>query len=628
MSRFDQPSYRALLRGVRKPARYTGGELHAVDKSGSFFDYDPDRRIHFALCFPDLYEIGMSNLAIQILYSILNRDSQTFCERCFAPDFDMRAHLRENKLALTSLETGTALADFDMVGMSLHYELAYTAVLEMLDLGGIPLFSSQRGQKDPIVIAGGPIACNLEPMAPFFDAILLGEGEEALPEIVDALKKKKREGQTRQEYLASIAAITGVYIPSFYEVDYLEDGRVGRIAPVHAAAPPRIKKRLVADLNQAAVPLQPLVPNIELVHDRMVMEVLRGCARGCRFCQAGFTYRPLRERDRDTLVETAGHLIRNTGYEEMGLLSLSTTDYSQLENLVRALLPMTEPRHINLSLPSLRLDAFDFELAKEIARTRRAGLTFAPEAGTQRLRDVINKNISEEDMMDAARTAFLNGWDRLKLYFMLGLPTETGQDVEGIIVLVRKLIALWDDLPRESRSKRLRVTVSSSYFIPKPFTPFQWSKQITVEEMAAKQEQLASGLRDRRVTFSWNAFESAELEAVLSRGDRRLAAVILQAWEAGSYLDAWYEHFDASRWRAALGLIPGGASFYTRARPLEEIFPWDHLDVGVTREFLRGEWEKSGRGETTPSCYDRCSACGCQDYGAGLCPGGGIRGGG
>ncbi|NLA95746.1 MAG: TIGR03960 family B12-binding radical SAM protein, partial [Clostridiaceae bacterium] len=531
----------------------------------------------------------------------------------------------ENKLPLTSLESGTALADFDMVGMSLHYELAYTTVLEMLNLGGIPLFSSRRSQEDPFVIAGGPIACNLEPMAPFFDAILLGEGEEALPEIVEALKEKKRERLTRQEFLVSIAGITGVYIPSFYEVEYLEDGRIGRIAPVHAAAPHRIKKRLVTDLNQAAVPFQPVVPNVELVHDRMVMEVLRGCARGCRFCQAGFTYRPLRERDRDTLVETAGHLIRNTGYEEMGLLSLSTPDYSKLESLVRALLPMTEPRHINLSLPSLRLDAFDFELAKEIARTRRAGLTFAPEAGTQRLRDVINKNISEEDMMDAARTAFLNGWDRLKLYFMLGLPTETDQDVDGIIGLVRKLIALWDDLSGESRSKRLRVTVSSSFFIPKPFTPFQWSQQITVDQMDAKQEQLASGLRDRRVSFSWNTFESAELEAVLSRGDRRLATVIHHAWEAGSYLDAWHEHFNASRWQAALELIPGGASFYTRGRPPEEIFPWDHLDVGVTKEFLRGEWEKSGRGEATPSCYDRCSVCGCQDYQAGLCPGGGFQ---
>ncbi len=621
MNRFDQPAYRAMLRGVRKPARYTGGELHAVDKSASFFETDKEKRVHFALCFPDLYEIGMSNLAMQILYAILNGDDHTFCERCFAPDFDMRDYLRENKLPLASLETGTALSEFDMVGLSLHYELAYPAVLEMLDLGGIPLLSSQRGQGDPIVIAGGPIACNLEPMAPYFDAILLGEGEQALPEIMEALKVKKSEGRTRQDFLASMAAIPGVYIPSFYEVEYLEDGRVGRILPVHEAAAPVIRKRLVADLNQAAVPLRPIVPNIELVHDRMVMEVLRGCARGCRFCQAGFTYRPLRERDRENLLETAGHLIRNTGYEEMGLLSLSTTDYSQLERLVTELLPMTEPRHINLSLPSLRLDAFDFELAKEIAKTRRAGLTFAPEAGTQRLRDVINKNISEEDMLGAARTAFLNGWDRLKLYFMLGLPTETDQDVDGIVTLVRKLIALWDDLPRESRSKRLKVAVSTSFFIPKPFTPFQWSRQITVEEMAAKQQQLASGLRDRRITFSWNAFESAELEGVLSRGDRRLAAVIRRAWEAGSYLDAWYEHFDASRWREALELIPGGAAFYNRGRPQEENFPWDHLDVGVSKEFLAGEWDKAGRGETTHSCYDGCSACGCQDYQAGLCPG-------
>ncbi|NLB05009.1 MAG: TIGR03960 family B12-binding radical SAM protein [Fastidiosipila sp.] len=610
-----------MLRSVRKPARYTGGELHAVDKNRFFFKKDQDLRVHFALCFPDLYEIGMSNLAIQILYAILNRDDDTYCERCFAPDFDMRGYLRERGLPLTSLESGTPLSDFDMVGMSLQYELSYTAVLEMLDLGGIPLLAAKRDEADPIVIAGGPITCNPEPMAPFFDAILLGDGEEALPEIIEALKSKKRNALTRREFLTSIAGIEGLYIPSLYDVAYLEDGRVKGIHPIDPAAPPRVKKRLVRDLDRASMPLEPVVPNMEVIHDRMVMEVLRGCARGCRFCQAGFTYRPLRERSQETLVRTAGRLIENTGYEEMGLLSLSTTDYSQLEDLVLALLPMTEPRHINLSLPSLRLDAFDFNLAKEIAKTRRAGLTFAPEAGTQRLRDVINKNISEEEMLDAAETAFLNGWDRLKLYFMLGLPTETDQDVNGIVTLVRKLIAVWDHLPRESRSKRLKVTVSTSFFIPKPFTPFQWAQQITPDEMAAKQEQLAAGLRDRRVSFTWNTFESARLEGVLSRGDRRLAAVIRRAWETGAYLDAWHEHFQADLWQDALELIPGGADFYTRGRQPQEVFPWEHLDVGVSRDYLQSEWNKSKKGEVTPSCYDRCSACGCQDFKAGLCPG-------
>lgn len=622
MNRFDQASTRAMLRGVKKPARYTGGELNAVNKGDDFFDLPPQERVHFALCFPDLYEIAMSNLAIQILYHILNQDEKTFCERSFAPDLDMRLYLRERGLPLTSLETGSPLSSFDMLGISLHYELAYSSMLEMLDLGGIPLEASQRGEDDPLVIAGGPIACNLEPVAPFLDIIVLGDGEEVLPEIIEKVKEKKQKGQSRQAFLASLARMTGVYIPSLYQLAYEADGRVASIQPSQAGVPDRVKKRLIKDLNQAPMPLKPIVPFLEAVHDRMVMEVLRGCARGCRFCQAGFTYRPLRERSQETLLEGAEELIRHTGYEEMGLLSLSTSDYSQLESLVRSLLPMTQPCHINLSLPSLRLDSFDFDLAREIARTRRAGLTFAPEAGSQRLRDVINKNLTEEDMTQAARTAFVHGWDRLKLYFMLGLPTETDQDVDGIIDLVHKFLAVWDDLPREVRSKRLNVTVSCAYFIPKPFTPFQWAPQISLEAMKEKQARLAVGLKDRRVSFRWHDYQTSILEGVLSRGDRRLAPVIREAWQKGAYLDAWHEHFQADIWDQAMARIPGGADFYNRQRPLDEIFPWDHMDLGVTREFLRQEWDKAQEAATTPSCYDRCSACGCQSYRAGVCPGG------
>lgn len=622
MDRFDQASYRALLRQVKKPARYTGGELNAADKGDHFFSQPVGQGLHIALCFPDLYEIGMSNLAIQILYAILNQEEADFCERCFAPDTDMREQLKARQLPLTSLETGTPLKQFDLVGFSLHYELAYTTLLDMLQLGGIPLKSAERGEGDPLVIAGGPIACNLEPVAPFLDGILLGDGEEALPEMVQVVKQKKREGLTRRETLLALAALPGVYIPSFYQAEYLADGRLAGLVPLVPEAPEGIVKRLVRDLDKAALPDRPIVPNLEVVHDRMVMEVLRGCARGCRFCQAGFTYRPLRERSKEVLLDAAERLIENTGYEEMGLLSLSTTDHSEIESLVRELLPLTEPRHINLSLPSLRLDAFDFELAKQIAKTRRAGLTFAPEAGTQRLRDVINKNLTEEDMLGAARTAFQNGWDRLKLYFMLGLPTETDQDVDGIIELVGKLVAVWDDLPREERSRRLQVTVSTSFFIPKPFTPFQWARQISLEEMREKQQRLAAGLRDRRVSFRWHGFESSLLEGVLSRGDRRLAPVIEQAWRSGAYLDAWHEHFQPELWQEALELIEGGASFYTDGRPESERFPWDHLQVGVTQDFLLREWEKSKAGERTGSCYDLCSACGCQVYRTGVCPGG------
>ncbi|HZK28815.1 MAG TPA: TIGR03960 family B12-binding radical SAM protein [Clostridia bacterium] len=619
MNRFDDPQYRAMLRQVQKPARYTGGELHAVDKRPSFFNLDPQVRVHFALCFPDLYEIGMSNLAMQILYDILNRRDNTFCERCFAPAPDLRSFLKTRGLPLTSLETRTPLSDFDMLGFSLGYELAYTSVLEMLSLGGIPLESVDRKESDPLIIAGGPIACNLEPMAPFFDVIFLGDGEEALSEIIQAVHLKKRSGLSRLEFLRLVSQIPGVYVPSFYRARYHEDGTLRKIEAVDACAPQQVEKRLVRDLNQARMPLNPILPNLEVVHDRMVMEVFRGCARGCRFCQAGFTYRPMRERSKDTLFAAATALISNTGCDEIGLLSLSTTDYSKLEELVRELLPITEPRHINLSLPSIRLDAFDFELAKQIAQTRRAGLTFAPEAGTQRLRDVINKNITEDDMVNAAKTAFLNGWSRLKLYFMLGLPTETREDVDGIVALTRQFLAAWDDLPRDKRSKRVHVTVSTSFFIPKPFTPFQWSRQISLDEMREKQQQLADKLSDRRVAFHWHEFESSLLEAVLSRGDRRLAPVIRKAWEAGCYLDAWHEHFRWDLWQEALAMIEEGTDFYTRERPEDEVFPWDHLDIGVTRSFLWDEWQESKRGETTAACLERCSVCGCQHYETGIC---------
>jgi radical SAM family uncharacterized protein len=619
MERFDSPHYRSILRMVNKPARYVGGELNAVDKSRDFFSLPRAERVHFALCFPDLYEIGMSNLAIQVLYSALNCEDHVFCERCFAPDVDLRILLRERHLPIVSIETMTPLNEFDIIGFSLHYELAYTAVLEMLNLAGIPLYSEDRGKNDPLVVAGGPIACNLEPLAPFFDLIMIGDGEYHLPQLVQEYRKCKMENLSKSYFLHKVCGMDGVYVPSFYEPQYRDDGRIDGIKVIEPDAPKSVRKALVRDFDLALIPKSPIVPNIEVTHDRMIIEIFRGCARGCRFCQAGFTYRPLRERSPWKLIDAAKHLIDVTGYDEIGLLSLSTSDYSRLDDLTRVLLPMTEPRHINLSLPSLRLDSFEGELAERLARIRRGGLTFAPEAGTQRLRDVINKNITEDDLFDAAVTAFENGWDRLKLYFMLGLPTETDEDVQAIVDLTTRLLSVWRDIPKERRSKRLMVTVSTSFFIPKPFTPFQWERQISIEEMKAKQALLADGLSDRRISYRWHDFESSVIEAVLARGDRRLSSVIEHAWRAGAYLDAWHEHFDPDIWADALSLIPGGAEFYTRERDEDELFPWEHLDFGVTRHFFERERKLSREGRVSLSCFDGCSRCGCDLWQTGIC---------
>ncbi len=620
MKRFNSPAYRSMLRSVEKPARYVGGELHAVDKSDRFFSLAEKDRVHFALCFPDLYEIGMSNLAIQIIYALLNRDENVFCERCFAPAADLRSYLKQRGMPLVSIETMTPLSAFDIVGFSLHYELAFTSVLEMLSLAGIPLYAEDREENSPLIVAGGPITCNIEPMAPFFDLVMIGDGEFLLPALLEIYREHKASGRSKTDFLRSVCGMDGVYVPSFYKVDYHDDGSVKEIKTADPCVPAVVRKAVVRDLNLAPIPCDPVVPNIEVTHDRMILEIFRGCARGCRFCQAGFTYRPLRERSPETLFDAAEKLIQSTGCDEIGLLSLSSSDYSHLNQLTRELLRVTDAKHINLSLPSLRLDAFSLQLAQRLAKTRRAGLTFAPEAGTQRLRDVINKNITEEDLFCAAKTAFENGWDRLKLYFMLGLPTETEADLEGIVDLAERLLLLWGEIPKTVRSKRLAVTISTSIFIPKPFTPFQWERQISIDEMRGRQSHLASGLRDRRVSYHWHAFESSVIEAVLARGDRRLAQVVENAWREGAYLDAWHEHFKWEIWRDALTLIPGGADFYVRERREDEIFPWDHIDIGVTRDFLNRERKRSKEGRLTHSCFDGCAGCGCDVWQTGLCP--------
>ncbi len=611
---------RAILRQVEKPARYTGGEWQACDKREVFFRLPEEDRIRFAFCFPDLYEIGMSNLALQILYAALNKDEHTWCERFFEPASDMREQLTRENIALSSIESGTPLNAFDIVGMSISYELAYTTVLDMLHLGKIPLRSVDRGEQDPLVVAGGPVACNLEPMAPFFDLIMIGDGEELLSSVTALYRAKKQNHWTKRDFLLTACQLEGIYVPAFYDVTYHPDGTIDTIEPNVPQAPRVIQKSIINDLNRAEMPLTPIVPNLNVVHDRMVMEIFRGCARGCRFCQAGFIYRPMRERSLENLSEAARTLFQQTGCDELGLLSLSTTDYSLLSELLEKLIPCAEKYHVNLSLPSLRLDAFERDMAEQVATTRRAGLTFAPEAGTQRLRDVINKNIVEEDLLQATDVALRNGWERIKLYFMLGLPTETDDDVDGIGSMVNHLITCWRNIPDQLRTRRFFINVSTSIFIPKPFTPFQWAAQISPDVMRERQQRVAAALRpNRRVNYQWHQFESSVLEAVFSRGDRRLADVIEKAWMQGCVLDAWHEHFRWDIWEPLLSEIPGGIHFYTRERSLHEQFPWDHIQIGVNRAFLEHEWQRAMKGKTTPACFEQCSHCGARAFGGGVC---------
>lgn len=609
---------RAVLNRVEKPGRYVGGEWNHIDKSESFYKLNADERLHTAFCFPDLYEIGMSNLALQILYQAINSEGKMFCERAFMPAPDMRAIMKDENISLESIETGTALRDFDVLAFSLHYELSYSAVLEMLSLSGIPFYASERNDTDPLVIAGGPISCNLEPMAEFFDLIQLGEGERILPELLELYRVYKGRGETREAYLRAAAQLEGVYVPGFYEAVYDDNGFIS-LELLEPSAPAVIKRRLEANLDEVIYPTEPMVPSMEVVHDRAVLELFRGCSRGCRFCQAGYFYRPVRERSLPTLLEYSEELISSTGADELGLLSLSSSDYSRREELMPALIERTAGCHVNLSLPSLRLDSFDFNLMEQISGTRKAGLTFAPEAGTQRLRDVINKNITEEDMLQTADIAFRGGWSNIKLYFMLGLPTETENDVRGIADLCRKVLKVWTDIPHEERPRQAKITAALSFFIPKPWTPFQWAEQITPSHMKEKVQLLTELLRDRRISLQWHEYESSRIEGVLARGDRRLAPVIEKVWQKGSFLDAWHEHFSAERWDQALEECGLSSELYTRERSTDEVLPWDHMDIRVNKRFLLRELKLAREGKTTDSCMDLCSYCGLQGEDCGIC---------
>ena len=594
-----------ILPKVQKPARYTGGELGAVYK-------DPDKvDIRFAFCFPDLYEIGMSSQATQILYSVLNSDESIWCERFFAPWFDMREQMETEGAELFSLESRTPLSEFDVIGFTLQYEMSYTNVLYMLELGKVKLLSSERGEDDPYVVGGGPCTCNPEPMAEFFDMFSLGDGEEADNEICHCIAECRRQGKTRRETLIACSAIEGVYVPSLYEPEYLPDGRLSGYRALEGAPALPVRKRVFMDMDDAPYPLNPIVPSMAVIHDRPSVEVLRGCIRGCRFCQAGFIYRPFRCKDASLICTQARTLIENTGYDEISLLSLSTSDHPQLEEIMDGLVDWSIENKVNLSLPSLRVDSFTGTLAQKLRQVRESGLTFAAEAGTQRLRNVINKNITEEEILSGCEDAFMNGYTAVKLYFMLGLPTETDEDVLAISALCQKIVDLFYSLPNRPRGKSVTVSASVSCFIPKPKTPFEFCGFNGVEELRRKQQMLVGSVRSRKIDISYHDSETSYIETVLAKGDRRVHEAVLAAYRSGSIFDGWSEGFSYEKWMDAFRETGIDADFYAmRQREPGEFEPWDIVDYGVSKAFLKREYEKAVAAQTTPNCREMCSGCG------------------
>ena len=602
-----------LLSQVQKPGRYSGGELNSVVKPLN------EVEIRYAFCFPDLYEVGMSHLGMKILYSLLNNMEGVWCERVFAPDTDMEDLMRSNGVDLFGLESRDSIRSFDFIGFTLQYEMSYTGVLNMLELAGVPLLAKDRDDSCPIVVAGGPCACNPEPLADFVDVFSLGEGEEATVELTELYRKHKRKGFCKAAFLREAAQIEGHYVPSLYDVSYNEDGTIHAVTPKDGA-PAKVRKRIMMDMDASFYPEKFVVPFTEIVHDRAVSEIFRGCIRGCRFCQAGFIYRPVREKSPEVIDRQSHSLCGTSGYEEFSLSSLSTSDYSRLEELLPQLLEWAEKEHTNISLPSLRIDGFSEELANRLNVLRRSGLTFAPEAGTQRLRDAVNKNLTEEEILRTAGRAFAGGWTAVKLYFMMGLPTETMEDIEGIASLGQKIVNMFYQNPDKPKGKGVTVSVSASCFVPKPFTPFQWEPQDTMEQLREKQQHLVESVTTKKISLSWHDAKTSFLEAVLARGDRRLGAVLLEAHRRGCNLDAWGEHFQFDTWMqvfADLGLDP--AFYANRRRSYDEIFPWDHLDYGVTKPFLIRENQKAHESVTTPNCRQQCSGCGASCWKGGIC---------
>lgn len=602
-----------LLLSVQKPGRYSGGEINSVVKDKEKVD------IRFAFCFPDTYEIGMSHLGMKILYSLFNSRDDIWCERVFAPWTDFEEVLRKNNIPLFALESRDPIKNFDFIGFTLQYEMAYTNVLNMLDLAGLPLKSKDRKDLSPLVVAGGPCTCNPEPLADFVDLFFIGEGEEVDLEVIDLYKEYKKKGADKEEFLRAAAEIEGVYVPSLYKDEYNLDGTLKSLTPANGV-PKTVKKRIIKDMDKSYYPEKFVVPFIEIVHDRAVQEIFRGCIRGCRFCQAGFIYRPVREKSVDTINKQAKCLCENTGYDEISLSSLSTSDYREIEPLLNNLLEWTERKHVSLALPSLRIDNFSDELLEKINHVRRSGLTFAPEAGTQRLRDVINKNITEEEILTTCRTAFAGGYTSVKLYFMLGLPTETDEDLVGIANLGQKIVNEFYSMPDKPKGKGVNVSISVSTFVPKPFTPFQFEPQISFEEIRRRQELLKSSITTKKISLSYHDSATSFLEGAFARGDRRLGAVIEKAYRSGCKFDSWTECFDPQKWYDAFAECGLSPEFYAnRQREYSETTPWEHIDVGVTKNFLVKENELAHKNTTTPNCREKCGACGAMCYGEGVC---------
>lgn len=592
-----------ILPKVQKPARYTGGEYNQIIKNKD------EVELRLAFCFPDTYEIGMSNLGMGILYSTMNELPYVWCERVYAPWGDMYEQMKQNGVPLYALESGDPISEHDVLAFSIGYEMAYSTVLDMMDMAGIPIHSADRETLLPLVIAGGTAALNPEPMADFIDIFLLGEGEEMNNELLALLRTAKAEGWSKQDFLEKASQIGGVYVPSFYKPVYNDDCTINHF-DVHPGAPEKVTKRIIADMNSVHFPLSPIVPSTEVVHDRVNLELFRGCVRGCRFCQAGHVYRPIRAKSPELLAEQGKVLLKNTGCQDITLLSLSSSDYRCLSELCDELLGYCEPRSIGLSLPSLRADNFSMDIMPRIQKTRKSGLTFAPEAGSQRLRDAINKNVTEEDLLHTCRLAFEGGWNTIKLYFMLGLPTETDEDILGIAELANQVLHTWR-LYAKNKNRGVRITVSTSCFVPKPHSPFQWEQQVTMEEYIRKVHLLRDNIKAKNVVYNWHDPQTSYIEATLSRGDRRMGSVIENVWRAGGRLEAWSDYFSFDRWMKAFDDAGVDPTFYAhRLRDKDEVMPWDNVDVGVRRAHLWHEREQAYKSELSPDCRKQCSACG------------------